>query len=160
MLRKTMIALFAIASIGVLAPGAASARGGHGGGGGGGGYHGGGGGGYHGSFGGGGLRSAAIGGGGSFRSTAIGAGVPAGVSGRAFRSGTFAANGIRAGAFHHGFHHRRAFVFGAFAGPYAYYDDYPYYYDNSYYDDGGCYIVRQRVHTRHGWRIRPVQVCG
>ncbi len=47
------------------------------------------------------------------------------------------------------------------AGPYAYYDDYPYYYDDSYYgDDSGCYIVRQRVLTRHGWRVRPVQVCG
>ena len=44
---------------------------------------------------------------------------------------------------------------------YAYYDDYPYYYDDSYYgDDSGCYIVRQRVLTRHGWRVRPVQVCG
>jgi hypothetical protein len=142
MLCKTIVALFAIASVGVLTPGAASARGGHGGGG------------FHG-FGGG---SAAISGGGTFRSAAIGASVPAAVVGR----GTFAANGFRAGAFHHGFHHRRAFVFGAFAGPYAYYDDYyPYYVnDDTYYDDGGCYIVRQRVHTRHGWRMRPVQVCG
>ena len=47
------------------------------------------------------------------------------------------------------------------AGPYAYYDDYPYYYDDSYYsDDTGCYIVRQRVPTRQGWRVRPVLVCG
>jgi hypothetical protein len=45
--------------------------------------------------------------------------------------------------------HRRAFVGFGF-GPYAY-DD--------YYDDG-CYTVRQRVMTRYGWRIRPVQVCG
>jgi hypothetical protein len=151
MLHKTMIALFAIASVGVLAPNAASARGGHG--------HGGGGS-FHGSVGGAGVRSAAIGGGGSFRSTAIGAGVPA-VGGGAFRSGNFAASGIRAGTFRHGFHHRRAFVFGAFAGAYPYYDDYypSYLYDDSYYDDG-CYIVRQRVHTRYGWRIRPVQVCG
>jgi hypothetical protein len=159
MLRKTMIALFAIAALGMLAPSAASARGGgHGGGhGGGGGFHGGGG--YHGGFGGGGgFRSAAIGGGGSFRSAAIRTGVPAAV----VRNGTFAANGLRAGAFHHGLHHRRAFVFGAFAGPYAYYDDYyPYYVnDDTYYDESGCYIVRQRVHTRHGWRIRPVQICG
>jgi hypothetical protein len=148
MLHKTMIALFAIASVGVLAPDAASARGGHGGGGS-----------FHGSVGGG-VRSVGIGGGGSFRSTAIGAGVPA-VGGGAFRSGNFAASGIRAGTFRHGFHHRRAFVFGAFAGAYPYYDDYypSYLYDDSYYDDG-CYIVRQRVHTRYGWRIRPVQVCG
>src|SRR5271170_456642 len=51
MLRKTMIALFAVASIGMLAPGVAFARGGGGGGGGGG--HGGGGGGHSGGFGGG-----------------------------------------------------------------------------------------------------------
>ena len=46
MLRKTMIALFAAASVGMLAPSVASARGGFGGGGGG--FHGGGGGGFHG----------------------------------------------------------------------------------------------------------------
>jgi hypothetical protein len=67
--------------------------------------------------------------------------------------------GFAAGRFHHGFHHRRVFFVGG--GPYAYYDDYPYYYDDGYYaDNGGCYIVRQRVHTRYGWRLRPVQVCG
>src|SRR5229473_2660057 len=77
MLRKTMIALFAAASVGMLAPSVASARGGFGGGGGGfhggggGGFHGGGGGGFRGGgFGGGGFHSAAIGGGG-FHSTAI-----------------------------------------------------------------------------------------
>ncbi len=58
---------------------------------------------------------------------------------------------------------------GAFAGglgyglyaPYAGYDyGYPYYaYDDSYYYDGGCYIVRQRVLTPYGWRLRPVQIC-
>jgi hypothetical protein len=67
--------------------------------------------------------------------------------------------------FHHGFQHgfhRRAFFFGD--GPYAYYDDYypyDYGYDDSYYaGDSDCYIVRQRVHTRYGWRRRSVQVCG
>ena len=142
MLRKTMIALFATASVGMLAPSVASARGGFGGGGGG--FHGGGGGGFHGGgFGGGGFRSAAIGGGG-------------------FRSGAFAANGFRGGGFHHG----RRFAFGAFAFgpgyPYAYYgdDDYDYPYYDSSYGDSGCYAVQRRVHTRHGWRIRPVQVCG
>jgi hypothetical protein len=68
--------------------------------------------------------------------------------------------GMRPGfnhAFHHRFHDRRFASFAAFgAGPF--YDDY-YPYDYAY-DDGGCYIVRQRVHTRYGWRIRPVQVCG
>jgi hypothetical protein len=59
---------------------------------------------------------------------------------------------------------------GAGLGAYAYYDDY-YPYDYGYsdypnvgYDDGysgvGCYIVRQRVHTPHGWRLRRVQVCS
>ena len=40
---------------------------------------------------------------------------------------------------------------------YAY--DYPYGYD-SYYDNGNCYVVQRRVHTAHGWRRQPVQVCG
>ncbi len=48
--------------------------------------------------------------------------------------------------------------------PYAYYDDYydypAYVYDDSYYEDGACYLVPRRIHTRHGWRVRHVQVCG
>jgi hypothetical protein len=90
------------------------------------------------------------------RSAAIGSG--------GFRSRAVAANGFRGGGFHHGFRrHGRGFAFGV-GYPYAYYDDYyPYYdyaYDDAYYGDGGCYVVQRRVHTRHGWRIRPVQVCG
>jgi hypothetical protein len=57
-------------------------------------------------------------------------------------------------------------VFGAFAlglgYPYADYGDYDYdypYYDSNY-GVGGCYVVQRRVHTRYGWRTRPVQVCG
>jgi hypothetical protein len=206
MLRKTMIALFAAASVGMLAPSVASARGGfggggfHGGGGGGGGFHGGGGGGgggfhgggFHGGgFGGGGFRSAAIGGGGfhpaaigrgggfhpaaigaggGFRRAAFGATSAAAIGGGGFRSGAFAANGFHSGHFHHGFHHGRRFAFGAFAlglgYPYAYgdydygYPDYDYAYDDSYYGGDDCYVVQRRMHTRHGWRIRPVQVCG
>jgi hypothetical protein len=176
MLRKTMIAFFAIASVGLLAPDVASARGGFGGGGGG--FHGVGGGGFHaGGFGGGGFRSAAIGGG-AFRSAAIGVPGAAVVSGGGFRSGplaanafaprAFGANGWRGGGFHHEFHHGRRFAFGAFAagvglglyGPYGYYGDYDYpYYEDTYYDDSGCYIVQQRVLTPYGWRLRPVQVC-
>src|SRR5258708_27019637 len=53
MLRKTMIALFAAASVGMLVPSVASARGGFGGGGGR--FHGGGGGGFPGGGGGGGA---------------------------------------------------------------------------------------------------------
>ena len=124
MLRKTIIALFAVASIGVLAPGAALARGG--------GFGGHGGAGMHGGFG-----------------------------------------GFHGGGFHGGFHHGRGFGVGAFGlglglgyGLYDPYDDYAYYgypydaYGDSYYDGGGCYVVRRRVHTRYGWRVRPVQVCG
>jgi hypothetical protein len=69
------------------------------------------------------------------------------------------------GGFGRGFHHhhgRRFFVGGFF--PYGYYDDYydypSYVADDSSYDDSGCYVTQRRVHTRHGWRIRPVQVCG
>ena len=163
MLRKTMIALMAMASISILTVDAASARGGFGGGGfhgGGGGFHGGGGG-FHGGFGGGGgFRAAGIGmGGGGFRAAAINAG--------ALRGGTFAANSFH-GGFHPGFRHRgfpiaaAAIGFGLGYG-YPYYADYDYGYpyyasDDDYY--GGCYLVRQRVLTPYGWRVRPVQVCG
>ena len=99
MLRKTMIALFAVAAVGLVSPSVAFARGGHGGGG----FHGGGhgGGGFHGG-------------------------------------------GFRGGGF------------GAYYGGYGY----PYGYGGYYYNDGGCYLVRQRVLTRYGWRLRRVQVCG
>jgi hypothetical protein len=105
MLRKTIIALFAVAAVGLVSPSVASARGG-------GGFHGGGhgGGGFHGGFRGGGFRGGGFGG------------------------------------------------FGLY-GPYAYGGyGYPYSY-GGYYDDGGCYLIRQRVMTRYGWRLRRVQVC-
>jgi hypothetical protein len=129
MLRKTIIALFAVASIGMLAPGVASARGG-----------GGGGGGHGGGFGGGGFHGGGFGGG--------------GFHGGGFRGG----RGFGLGGFGLGL----GLGYGLY-GPYGYYGDYgyPYYaYNDSYYDDGGCYVVRRRVHTPYGWRIRPVQVCG
>ena len=110
------------------------------------------------------------GGGGGFRSAAIGGGFghSAVICGGGYSSGGFVAHGFHDGHFHHGFHGRRFLAgaglgFGVYA-PYAYYDDYydypAYTYDGSYYDDGGCYVVRRSVHTRHGWRIRPVRVCG
>src|SRR5258708_2066666 len=161
MLRKTMIAIFAAASVGMLAPSVASARGGFGGGGGG--FHGGGGGGFHGGGGGG-----VLGGGGGRFPRGGGGGV-------GFRA--WGAPGLRhcGGGFRScrpwGRHHGRRFAFGAFAlglgYPYASYDDYDYGYpyydyanDDANYRDGGCYVVKRRVHTRHGWRTRPVQVCG
>jgi hypothetical protein len=172
MLRKAMVALMAMASLSLLGVDAASARGGFGGGGfhgggfGGGGFHGGGfgGGGFRGGgvgLGGGGFRAAAIGGAG-FRSAAIGgAGFRAATVGPAFR-GSYAAFH---GGFHPGFRHHRRFPFAVAAVGlgvglgYPYYGDYGY--DDAYYDDddGGCYLVRQRVWTPHGWRVRPVQVC-
>jgi hypothetical protein len=56
-------------------------------------------------------------------------------------------------------------VLGAYGADYGDYGDYgggyPYSY-GSYYDDdaGGCYLVRRRVMTNYGWRIRRVQVCN
>jgi hypothetical protein len=97
MLRKTIIALFAVAAVGLVSPSVTSAAG----------HHHGGGGGFHGG---------------------------------GFRGGGFGAFG--------------------FYGPYAYGGyGYPYGYGGYYYDDGGCYLVRQRVMTRYGWRLRRVQVC-
>ena len=177
MFRITMIALFAVASVSMLAPDLAWARGGGHGGGGGGGGGGGRGGSFGGSFSGaraGGSGGASFGaariGGSAFqggvsnsfaRSTAIG---PAGVQGNRFaavQGNRFAANGFRHDGFRH--HHGRRFFVGGFVGP-GYYDDYydyPYYTaDDSYYDNGGCYVVQRRVHTRYGWRLRPIQVCG
>jgi hypothetical protein len=141
MFRKTVTALLAIASVGLAAPTMALARGGGGGGGGhgGGGFgggHGGGFGGGHGGFGGGAFHGGMAGG--------------------------FHGSGFHGGGFHnHGF--GRRFAFGGGFYPYDYYDDYAYYpydYDDSYYDNGSCYVVQRRVHTTHGWRLRPVQVCG
>jgi hypothetical protein len=179
MLRKTMITLFAAASVIMLASSAASARGG-GHGGGGGGHHGGGGGSYHGGYGGGaihgaaiggvGFRGAAIGGASGFRAVSVGNGLgrPAMIGSSGYRSAGFVAHGLHGGHIHRGFHGRRFLVgaglgFGLYA-PYGYSDDYygypAYVYDDSYYEDGGCYLVQRRIHTRHGWRIRHVQVCG
>jgi hypothetical protein len=167
MLRKTMIALLATAAAATFAPGMASARG----------FGGGGGGGFHGGGGfGGGFHSPAIGGGGGFRGTmgSVGGFRSAPVSNSALNAnalargpvggGNVAAHGFRPG-FGRGFHHGRGFGIGAFGAGlgYGYYDPYAYYgddYDSYYGDDGGCYVVRQRVHTRYGWRVRPVQVCG
>ena len=113
MLRKALIVLAAAASVGLLAPGMAQARGmgGHGMGGHGFGGHG---------FGG------------------------HGFGGHGFGRGVgFGALGLGLG-------------YGYYGYGYPDYGDY-------YADDGGygsCYVVRQRVHTRYGWRIRPVEVCS
>ena len=66
--------------------------------------------------------------------------------------------------------HNRTFVFFDTFGfpffyPYPYYGYYPYGYypyasSDSYADDGSCYVVQRRVHTKHGWRLQPRQVCS
>jgi hypothetical protein len=70
--------------------------------------------------------------------------------------------GFHGGGFHggfHGFHRRFAGIGLGFYAPYDYGDYYPY--DGYYADegDGGCYLVRRRVHTRNGVRLRTVQIC-
>jgi hypothetical protein len=153
MLRKMMIALMATVALGVLAPDAASARGGGFGGGG------------HGGFGGGGLHGGGFAGfhgggfGGSHGGVAAFHGAPIMGGVAAFHGGPHVV-----GDFHRGFH-RHFFIAGAGYVPYGYYDDsYSDYPDQVYYDDGNveessCMAVRHRVHTRHGWRYRTVQVC-
>jgi hypothetical protein len=42
---------------------------------------------------------------------------------------------------------------------YGYPYGYPYGYGGYYEDEGGCYLVRRRVRTRRGWRIRRVEIC-
>lgn len=57
------------------------------------------------------------------------------------------------GGFHGGGGFRGGgFGLGVYPGYYGGY--YPY-----YEDEGVCYVVRQRVMTRYGWRIRRVNVC-
>ncbi|CAL76756.1 conserved hypothetical protein [Bradyrhizobium sp. ORS 278] len=74
-----------------------------------------------------------------------------------------ARGGFHYGGFHHGFYHHGfgpGFGIGfGFGYPY-YYGGYPYdYYPYTYEDLGGCYVVKKRVRTAHGWRLRPVEVC-
>jgi hypothetical protein len=75
------------------------------------------------------------------------------------RGGGFRGGGFRGGGF-------RGAGIGlglglGLAAPYYYggygYRGYPYGY-SSYYDPG-CYVVRRRVWTPYGWRIRRVTVC-
>ena len=36
---------------------------------------------------------------------------------------------------------------------------YPYYDDSYAYGPSGCYLIRKKVMTRHGWRVQRVRVC-
>jgi hypothetical protein len=110
---------------------------------------GGGGGGRGGGFGGGG-RGGGFGGGGGFR----GGGIGGGFRGGGFRGGGFRGGGFRGAGIGLGL----GLGLGGLYGGYPYgYGSYPYGY-SSYYDDG-CYVVRRRVWTPYGWRIRRAPVC-
>jgi len=92
--------------------------------------------------------ASARGGGGGGHGGGFGGG---GFHGGGFHGG-FAGSGFRGGGF-------RGRGFGEFGfGPY-YGGYYPYAYSD-YYEDGGCYLVRGRVLTSYGWRVRPVNICG
>jgi hypothetical protein len=136
MLRKMLIALMAVATLG--AGSTAMARGGHGGSFGGGGRGGGfSGGAFHGS----GFGSGAMRGGGMVRAPMANGRVHGAVSGRTFNRNNFAFNrGFR----HFRFRNRNFVAFG-FAGPY--------FADYGYYDD--CW---RPVRTYYGWR--SAYVCG
>lgn len=110
------------------------------------------------------FRSGPVVSGGAFRGGPM-------VSGRAgFHSATIAPGGAVAvgprGAFvggrhfGHGYYFRHHHRFYPGYGALAFWPDdyYPDYYSDYYYESG-CYLVNRRVHTRHGWRVRPVQVC-
>lgn len=81
-----------------------------------------------------------------------------GFGGGGFRGGGFRGGGFRGGGF-------RGAGIGlglglGLAAPYygGYgYGGYPYGYSRYY--DPGCYVVRRRVMTPYGWRIRRVRVC-
>jgi len=157
MLRKTMLAVGAVAAFGLLAPDAASARGGY--------------------------RAGGIGvGGAGFRAASVNAGFGPAAIAPGLRSGTFAGNAWRAG-YRPGYRPWRGYplapaavvaaglTYGGY--PYGYYDDYyanPYYANYPYDSDGnlvynggyygsGCYIIQRRTPTLYGWALRPVQVC-
>ena len=87
-----------------------------------------------------------------------------GFGGGGFRGGGFRGGGFRGGGFRGGGFRGRGIGLGVglglgLAAPYYYggYGGYPYGY-SSYYDPG-CYVVRRRVMTPYGWRIRRVTVC-
>jgi hypothetical protein len=180
MMKSLMVGAAALAAVAVAAPDMASAR--PGGGAhfsGGGGAHFSGGGGARFSGGGAAFRSAAAP---SFRSNAVASNHAAGF---AAPSARFAANGAGRN-WNGGQRWRRGFGYGGLAlglaaAPY-YYNNYGYPYDDTYYDtyaytdgydpyadnngyyvteeqDPGCYVKR-RVHTRYGWRLRTINVCG
>jgi hypothetical protein len=112
--RKWMMALFAVAAVGLVQPTAALARGGHGGGG------------YHGGMGGGSFHSAGM------MHGSFGSGSVHAFQGRFHDHDRFGDRDR---------FHRRAFVGFGF-GPYAYDDGYRYYYDDGCYTVGQRALTR------------------
>jgi hypothetical protein len=150
MWRKTILALSAIALVGVLSSAVASARDGLAGRG----FHRGGGG-FHGGLGGGGFRGGGFARGNGWRHGDW----PAGASG--WRGPTYLGVGLgltlAGGSYGHPFDDGYDYPSGY--GEYAEYGPWAYsvYYGGGY---GGCYPARQRVWTPYGWRLRAVRICN
>jgi hypothetical protein len=75
-----------------------------------------------------------------------------GGGGHGFGGHGFGGGGHGFGGFHGRGFRGGGFGFGFYPG---FYDDYYPYYE----DQTACYVVRQRVMTRRGWRVRRVEVC-
>ncbi len=85
--------------------------------------------------------------------------------GGGFRGGGFHGGGFRGAGFRGGYGYRRGFSYGGLGlgvglGLGSYYGGYGYPYAYSGYYDNECYLVRRRVATPYGWRIRTVRACG
>jgi hypothetical protein len=80
-----------------------------------------------------------------------GGGHGGGGHGGGFHGGGFRGGGFRGAGFGLGFG-----LYGPYGYGYPYNNGYSGYYD----DEGACYLARRRVRTRHGWRIRRVEICG
>jgi hypothetical protein len=151
MLRRSIVALIAIA-VAVLVPEAALARGGFGG------FKGGG---YHGS----GYHMAAVRTG-TFANNAWRTGFYPGY--RPWRripvapvaAAAVVGAGLAYGAYPYSYYDN-----AYYGGGYAYYPPYDYdgnyvYNAGGYYGDGGCTIIQRRIPTPYGWVLRPVQICN
>lgn len=78
-----------------------------------------------------------------------------GGGGGGFRGGGFRGGGFRGAGLGFGL----GLGLGGLYGPYGY-GGYPYGGYYPYYGDAGaCYVVRRRVWTAYGWRVRRVSVC-
>ena len=92
--------------------------------------------------------------------SALARGGGGGRGGGGFRGGGFRGGGFRGGGFRGaGLGFGLGLGLGGLYGPYGY-GGYPYGGYYPYYGDAGaCYVVRRRVWTAYGWRVRRVSVC-